>query len=165
MYGLNRFNMETRMPKIIKRAGVRAGDTRHSAGGPGRSPPDLSLDPSAGLESDDLLLMSCEAKPAKDVRDNLAVVVNEARYQGKCTIITQHGKLAAAVVPIDDLSTMLRLKQRRNAKPEMFDEITGSVDDLYRAAKGGDRGDEKRTGEKRNGATHLLPRGQTQGRR
>jgi prevent-host-death family protein len=46
------------------------------------------------------LKVPCETKPAKDVRDNLGVVVNEARYQDKCTIITQHGKAAAAVVPI-----------------------------------------------------------------
>lgn len=50
------------------------------------------------------LLETCERKAAKDVRDNLGVVINEARYQGKCTIITLHGKLAAAIVPIAHLA-------------------------------------------------------------
>lgn len=64
-------------------------------------------------EDIDFLMARCETKPAKDVRDNLGVVVNEARYQGKCTIITQHGKAAAAVVPIEGLSTMLRASGSR----------------------------------------------------
>jgi prevent-host-death family protein len=56
---------------------------------------------------------------ARQARDNFASVIARARFQGKRTIITEHGIPAAVMISLED-DTMLR----------SFGEESGTVDDF-----------------------------------
>ncbi len=155
---------ENKMGKIIQRGGSRP--TGRSTEGEGKSnsiaPKRIAstrMSPAAKAEAVNIL-MGCDAKPVRELREKLAGIVNGARYQGKSTIITQHGRLAAAVVPIEDYWTVVQLKTKSSNKKGVFEEERGTtLDELFQSAR--KRGINDVNGENRRPSLsrgHVAPR-------